>query len=331
MIEDRPSKVSYDRLVIRKPFLDLFPLSEFSRYEAFVRASGECLKSKPRTRVVLLERSRPGAETPERFIVKEYYYPLLPRLRTWLRHSKAEHEFRSLLKVAELGVHAAEPVAFGTRRTFFGCVRLCFIVTCYVENAVTFEQWAKEARQVGFPKAEFKWFVCQAFGRTFRTLHFARFFLFTAKPRSILVRQTGASPEIVLIDLPYALRIRSPYFARVAQAFDLAVFLANVARILPEYQITKFYTGYLPDPLGGSPEELTCRIADAIRWRRNETPVSAIVHKFRRSGKEFGRWLNCKLKGRGRKEELNRPSFYWIAPAMPFGLFDAVLAAWWRV
>ena len=312
MIEARPFQVPFNRLVVRKPFLEIFSPSVFNSYDAFVTASGECLKSEPRTSVVLLERRRPGAETPERFIVKEYYYPVLPRMRTWLRHSKAEHEFRSLLEVAELGVQAAEPVAFGARRTPFGFVRSCFIVTCYVENALTLEQWAKESPQLGLSENEFNWSVCQALGRTFRTLHLARFFLFTAKPRNILIRRTGASPEIVLIDLPYALRIRARYFAGGAQALDLAVFLGNVASLLPEHQIAKFYTGYLPDPLGRTMEELSCRIADAIRWRRNETPISAVVHELRRSVKKCGRWLNSKLRG-GERMRVKSSVLLWFS------------------
>ena len=119
----------FNRFVLRKHFADFFPAHDFDSYNAFVGAPGECIKIEPRTRVVILERSRQGADTekPERFIVKEYYYPLLPRLRTWLRHSKAEHEFKSLLAVKGLGIKAAEAVAFGTRRTLFGEVCEMFV------------------------------------------------------------------------------------------------------------------------------------------------------------------------------------------------------------
>jgi hypothetical protein len=302
IIQGRRFGTRLNRVVVAEQFSDLFPSNEFDSYDAFVSTGGECLKSEPRTLVVRFERRRPETKEEQRFIIKEYYYPAVPRTRMWLRHSKAEHEFRSLLEVAELGISAAQPVAFGDRRTVFGCVRACFLVTCYVENAVTLEQWADEARQLGSP-AESTWPVCQALGKTFRTLHVARFFLFTAKPRNILVRRTGASLETILIDVPYALRVRGKYFARYVQAFDLAVFLGNVAGLLPQHQISTFYKGYFPDPLGGAPEELQSRIAEAIRWRMNQTPVSRVVHHLRRSVKGAGRRLSGKLKSHRRKED----------------------------
>jgi hypothetical protein len=111
-------------------------------------------------------------------------------------------------------------------------------------------------------------------GQTFRTLHQEHFFLFTAKPRNILVRRTPNTPQIIIIDIPYALRIAKQPFVRWAQAFDLAVFLGNFARLTSQEQEASFYNAYLPDPLGSSREDLERRVRGAIRWHRNQTPVS---------------------------------------------------------
>ena len=292
MICQNAHRARFRRVVIRKQFSDFFPPCEFNTYQAFTSIGGECLKSEPRTKVILFERERQGAQSAERFIIKHYYYPLLPRARTWYRHSKSEHEYRSLLRVSELGIHSAEPVAFGVRRTITGCVFACFIVTRYVENTVTLEQWAEQLAKL--EPAEANWLVCQSLGQTFRRLHLAGFFLFTAKPRNILIRRTEDSFETILIDLPYALRIRPEFLGRYAQAFDLAVFLGTAARVLPAQQVHTFYKGYFPDPLENKSGDLVCRLAGAIRWRRNETPVSRTVHKLRRSMKEFARKLAAK-------------------------------------
>ena len=75
MIQDRLFGALYNRLVVRKRLLNFFHLVSSIATMLFVTATGESFKSEPRTRVVLLERRRPGAETPERFVVKEYYYP----------------------------------------------------------------------------------------------------------------------------------------------------------------------------------------------------------------------------------------------------------------
>jgi hypothetical protein len=306
MIQGCAYRGPFRRVVVRKQFIDFFPSDSFHTYDAFVSLSGENLKSEPRTEVVLLER-RPTANRPaERFIIKHYYYPFLPRTRTWYHHAKAEHEFRSLLKVAELGLHAAEPAAFGVRRTVTGCVLSCFIVTRYVEDAVTLEQWAEQVGRSRSSDDESSLPVCQALGEAFRRLHVARFFLFTAKPENILIRRTGESFETIFIDLPYALRIRWGFLSRYAQAFDLAAFLSNAARLLPLDQVDTFYRGYLPDPLGRPPADLFYRLADAIRWRRNETPVSRVVHRFRRSVKEYYRWLISRPKTHGTEGKLAR-------------------------
>lgn len=283
--------LTLDHFIVREPFTDFFPPAEFDSYDAFVSDRGTCLKSERRTLVMLLERRRAGVlnANADRFVVKEYYYPLLPRIRTWLQHSKAEHEFRSLLQVQRLGVTAAEPVAFGARRTLLGFVRSCFIITHYVENSHTLEQWIKEGDKLGKTQAELNWSVCGAVGQTFSTLHQGHLFLFTAKPRNILLRRTADTPEIIIIDIPYAFRIAKQSLARWAQAFDLAVFLGNFARVSSEDQKARFYSAYLPDPLGAPREELERRVARAIRWRRNQTPLSSLVHSIRRAAKKWQR------------------------------------------
>jgi hypothetical protein len=280
-----------DQFFLSEQFAEFFPLCDFDSYNAFVEAPGDCIKSEPRTRVVMLERHRADAvdDRPERFIFKEYYYPLLPRVRTWLRHSKAEHEFRSLLEVTSHGIKAAEAVAFGTRRTPLGCVRSCFIITRYVENSYTLEQWIKEADIHGVTVAELNWSVCGELGHIFRTLHRRNFFLFTAKPRNIFLQRTADTPEIILIDLPYALRITNCLLARRAQALDLAVFLGNFPTVLSEDQKSCFYNAYLPEPLDALPEDLERRVEGAIRWRRNETPISSLVHRVRNASKKWRR------------------------------------------
>src|SRR5580765_6900355 len=90
-----------------------FPASECPTYDAFLNADGELVKSEPRTRIVILRRlaSRSQEEAMRSFVLKIYCYPLLPRVRTGLRISKAEQEFNSLRYLNQRGVPAAEAVA----------------------------------------------------------------------------------------------------------------------------------------------------------------------------------------------------------------------------
>jgi hypothetical protein len=151
------------------------------------------------------------------------------------------------------------------------------------------EQWTKEGGKLGKTEAELNCSLGAAVGQAFRRLHQGNLFLFTAKPRNILLRRTADAPEIVIIDIPYALRIAKQSLARWAQAFDLAVFLGNFARVSSEDPKTSFYDAYLPDPLGAPREDLERRVTGATRWRRNQTPLSSLVHSIRRAAKKWRR------------------------------------------
>ena len=81
----------------------------------------------------------------------------------------------------------------------------------------------------------------------------ARFFLFTAKTKNILIRgESTRSPEIFFIDVPYARTLHWWPIARWAQGRDFESFLGNFYPALTESETTALYEGYLPDPLGGS-------------------------------------------------------------------------------
>jgi hypothetical protein len=67
------------------------------------------------------------------------------------------------------------------------------------------EQWIKETDKLHMTQAELNWSVCGALEQTFRKLHQANFFLFTAKPRNILAQRTADIPEIIIIDVPLRL------------------------------------------------------------------------------------------------------------------------------
>ena len=85
----------------------------------------------------------------------------------------------------------------------------------------------------------------------FRRLHQARFFLFTAKSKNILLRNDlHRADEIFLIDIPYARTLKWRPLARWAQARDIGVLFGNVTASLSDTAIELFYQAYLPDPLG---------------------------------------------------------------------------------
>jgi tRNA A-37 threonylcarbamoyl transferase component Bud32 len=120
-------------------------------------------------------------------------------------------------------------------------------------------------------------------GRMFRRLHEARFFLFTAKSKNILLRRdVHQADEIFFIDIPYARTLKWRLLARWAQARDIGVLLGNVTASLSNTAIESFYQGYLPDPLG-MPEKTVKRHAlRQARAKQNRTLISRWVNNIKR-------------------------------------------------
>lgn len=274
------------RFVVRTSYESYFPTAARSDYDALLNASGVQLKSEPRTRIVLLRRHATAAaeKAMRSFVLKIYRYPLLPRIRTGFRISKAEQEFNSLRFISQQGVPAADPVGFGVERTFLGFVRSCFIITSFVEGSIDFSQWKSNgANQTGPPTSQ-NHDLLKQIGQMFRRLHEARFFLFTAKTKNLVIRQDAAAlPETFFIDVPYARRLSWRPLARWGQRRDLGLFLANFNPALTQDETASFYEGYLPDPLGGSAAALRRHVLRAMRSKQNLTPLSALVHHLKRN------------------------------------------------
>lgn len=273
------------RFLVHPSYECYFPASEYTSYDAFLNTEGETFKSEPRTRIVIVRRRSSAAEkeTIRSFVLKIYYYPLLPRIRTGLRISKAEQEFNSLHYLHHQGVSATEAVAFGVERTRLGFVRSCFVITAFVEGAVNLSQWRAE-NKTPTSHAHHSHFLLKQLGTVFHRLHETRFFLFTSKTKNLLIhREWTHAPEFFVIDVPYGRTLRWRPIARWAQARDLGLLLANFDPALSHSETTAFYDGYLPDPLGGSAVALRGYAERKMRAKQNLTPISALVHGFKRS------------------------------------------------
>jgi hypothetical protein len=123
--------------------------------------------------------------------------------------------------------------------------------------------------------------VLKELGSMFRRLHHEKFFLFTTKPKNILIRSESAgSPQIFLVDVPYCRTLRPRSLARWGQRRDLGMFFANFKPHLSESEIAAFYNGYLPDPLGSCEAALYAQVYRAIRSKHHETPISALLHQL---------------------------------------------------
>ena len=274
------------RYQIAEELVGYFPVAEFPDYDAFLAAGGSCLKRERRTVVTVVRRALQGLPTGEfsSFVIKVYRYPsFFPRLRTGFQLSKAEREFNSLRYLSEHGVGAAQAVGVGIERDWFGLVRSCFIITRWVDRSTNLSQWSTEPNLQEKLDEKRVDEVFTQLGHMFRRLHQARFFLFTAKAKNILIcNNSGRPDEICFIDLPYARTLKWRVLARWAQARDIGVLFGNVTATLSDTAIELFYRAYLPDPLGSSSKAVQRHVLRQMRAKQNRTPISRWVHDIKR-------------------------------------------------
>lgn len=278
------------RYQIAEAFADYFPPTEFPDYGAFLTAGGDAMKRERRTRVAIIRRGRRGvpADGISSFVLKVYRYPFIQGIRTGFQISKAQREFDSLRYLNRIGVGAAQAVGYGAERTSLGFVRSCFIITRFVDDSIDLSQWYAEAihqEEVAGKKIDE---LFTQLGRMFRRLHQEKFFLFTAKPKNILVRNCrNHAEELVLIDIPYARTLKWRLLARWAQARDIAVLFGNVTGPLSDTATELFYRAYLPDPLGFPSDTVRRRALRQLRARQHQTLISRWTHHLKRrlSGK----------------------------------------------
>lgn len=279
---------SRSRYEIAEAFASYFPLAEFPHYGVFLSILGSSLKRERRTIVTNIQRppqSSPG-DGVSSFVLKVYKYPFFQRIRTGLQISKAEREFRSLQYLNRIGVGAAQPVGYGVERDSFGFVRSCFIITRFIDDSINLSQWYAELKRQekldGKRMAE----VFTQLGQVFHRLHQAHFFLFTTKPKNILVPDDlNRAGEIFFIDIPYARTLKWRMLARWAQARDIGVLFGNVTASqsdTADTAIESFYRAYLPDPLGFGSKAVKRYALRQMQAKQNRTLISRWVHDIKR-------------------------------------------------
>jgi len=278
----------HSRYEIAEAFASYFPVAEFPEYGAFLAVLGSSLKREGRTLVTIIQRppQNSPADGVSSFVLKVYKYPFFPRIRTGLQISKAEREFRSLRYLNGIGVGAAQAVGYGVERDSFGFVRSCFIVTRFIHDSINLSQWytgLKRQEKLDGKRVDE---LFTQLGQVFHRLHQAHFFLFTTKPKNILVPDDlDRAGEIFLIDIPYARTLKWRLLARWAQARDIGVLFGNITASLPDIAdiaFESFYRAYLPDPLGFGSKAVKRYALRQIQVKQNRTLISKWVRDIKR-------------------------------------------------
>lgn len=282
------AKSSHSRYEIAEAFAGYFPLAEFPHYGAFLSIPGNSLKRERRTLVTIIQRPPQGspADGVSSFVLKVYKYPFFPRIRTGLQISKAEREFRSLRYLNGIGVGAAQVVGYGVERDSFGFVRSCFTITRFIRDSINLSQWCTRLKRQEKLDGKRVDELFTQLGQVFHRLHRAHFFLFTTKPKNILVPDDlDRAGEIFLIDIPYARTLKWGLLARWAQARDIGVLFGNITAYIPDIADTafeSFYRAYLPDPLGFGSKAVKHYVLRQMQVNQNRTLISRWVRDIKR-------------------------------------------------
>lgn len=274
------------QLFFSEAYRHYFPAIEFGGYDSFLNAKGDSVKAERRTNVIVVQLRPNGSqdEAEHAFVLKIYYYPFFPSIRTGFQRSKAEREFRSLRYLKQEGLAAADPVAFGSARTRLGLVQSCFVITDFVAGTVNLAQWRTENLPLPGRDSSHSISILKQVGIMFRQVHEKRFFLFATKPKNVLIRRTDSgSPELFFIDVPYSRTVHWGPVARWAQARDLGMLLGNFYPALSENERAALYSGYLPDPLGNSELILKARVDRVMRSTQHLTPFASIFDPIKRA------------------------------------------------
>ena len=222
------------------------------------------VKQERRTVIRLIETHQAG------LFCKHYLYFGVSRLRTMGNMPKAKREYLALGLLKHFGIPSVEAAGWGARRGPFRDVRACFILTVKQAHALDFRAWLKRMEREKTFRRRIDGLL-QALGGYFRTLHGEGFFLLRPNTRNILIQDPeGPDPAVLFLDQPYARFLRGPA-AAWGQLKDLSTLLGGVQRHLEAAAAMEaFLAGYLPDPLGHAPEELTWRVHHAIQARESD-------------------------------------------------------------
>lgn len=238
-----------DYIHIDTPFRDRLERAGLSTVQAVLQCPGDRLAAWSRTSDAI---SLKLAASEGSIYIKRYHYPTWrQRVRgmlrgTWLRASRARSEFRALVAMRRLGIHAVRPIAFGERR-IAGFVRSCFLITEAVPEAMSLVSFIKAfadhvaARQARRAKIE----ILTSLARQVRHMHEKGFVHRDLFWRNVLIRPLpGDRFEFYFLDASVGRRIRIAHRRQDSIVHDIAAMgvlapefcsLTDQMRFLHEY------------------------------------------------------------------------------------------------
>jgi len=260
-----------------------FPESTFPDYDAFDSLTGESMKQEIRTTIQRVALPGVSDDEPEMDgVLKIYRYPGLTGLRTWGQPSKATRELFGLALCQACSFPSVEGMASGARRSPWGFVAECFILTRLEPDLTALRDWLESMQ--GKPDAtSIIEGALQELGQYMKACHAERLFILSPNAKNVHVRlASGRYAGLVLLDVPYARHIHADAGARWAQGRDLGALYGSIVKRTDPNHFEAFYAGYGDDPMGDSPEQLRKRTQRGAETFLHQTPLSRALSGIRR-------------------------------------------------
>jgi hypothetical protein len=216
---------------------------------------------------------------PRSYFLKAYAYRGVRILRTFLYRAKAEREFENLGRVAEAGVPAVRPVAWGVRRVL-GFIPHSFLLTESFDGSSNGRELIAAyvtSRPASVSRQAFRTALNSVIDGL-RALHARGIYLHTAFEKNLLVRLHGATPEYAWVDLPFAGRYPPGSLPLRRRVRDLACLDKGLEWALTAPDRLRLLRRYLgPDATREQLRDLATRVLHKTRVLRDETPLSRLI------------------------------------------------------
>lgn len=158
----------------------------------------------------------------------------------WMRRSKARCEFENYAVFERLGVPAAERIACGEERGWFGKLKRAFIITRAVPHASELDDFFRATPPPGQRRR-----LLEELARMVHRLHAADFFYYDLVWRNVLVSQETPEkePRLFLIDCPRGGFMR--FATHRKRLRDLASLDKTAAQLCSRAERMRFLLHYL--------------------------------------------------------------------------------------
>ncbi len=239
-----------DRLTIDLPFRAQLRRAKLDKVSAVLACTGDRLAAWSRSSDTIWCRMPKGSSS---VYIKRYHFPRWrQRFRgffrgTFFKASRARNEYRTLLLMRQLGIHAVRPIAFGERRVAH-FLRSCFLITEAVPDAMSLSSFIRAfSHRCHGPKAiRVRREILTSLARQIRRMHESGFVHRDLFWRNVLIRSLPDGLfEFHFLDASVGKRIRMQQWRQDSIVRDIAAMGVLAPEFCTKAEQLRFLQAYL--------------------------------------------------------------------------------------